>query len=91
MDELSDSLILLLEQVHRLVDMCYFAASRTLSIAERYHLEMPGESQKTLSEEEWQLRESIERFSAFLEGVPFRPFPFKPGQASSGSGEIRRT
>ena len=89
MDELSDSLLLLLRQVHKMVSMSYFAASRTLWIAERDHLKMLLESQASLNEEVWQLRESLRRFSSFLEGTPFIPRPIETGRASSG--EIRST
>ena len=82
-DELSSSVLLLLEQVHRMVDMCFFAASRTLYIAQQYHLEIP-ESQEDLNEEEEALRESLDKLSAFLQGIPYVPWPTDPGQISSG-------
>ena len=87
LDELSDSLLRLLDLVHRLVDTSIHAASNTLYIAQQIRIDMP-DSQEDLNKEEEQMRVSLARFSAFLQGVPFVPFPSGPGQASSG--EVRR-
>ncbi|MCY4655901.1 MAG: hypothetical protein OXC80_03700 [Gammaproteobacteria bacterium] len=81
--ELSDSLIFLLELVHRLIDISYLAASRTLWIAQQIQIDMP-DSQEDLNEEVRKMRESLIRLSDFLEGVPYVPPPSGPGQAHSG-------
>ena len=81
-DELSDSLILLLARVHRLVDISILAASRTLSIAKQIQVGMPY-SEEDLNTEERKLRESVRRLSAYLQGVPYVPPPSDLGQVST--------
>ncbi|MCY4657548.1 MAG: hypothetical protein OXC80_12140 [Gammaproteobacteria bacterium] len=91
LDELSDSLMLLEELVHRLVDSSVLAANRTLEIAQKIQIDIPY-SQEDLNKEEDQMRESLRRFSDFLEGVPHIPRPYDPGQSSSGeiTWKVRR-
>ena len=73
-NELADSLLLLMECIYRITDLWYGASCHMVWLAQQHNIEIP-ESYDEINEEREQLLNMLEQWSAYLQGIPYKPFP----------------
>ena len=73
-NELADSLLLLMECIYKITDLWYGASCDMVWLAQQHNIEIP-ESYDEINEEREQLMDMLGKWSAYLEGVPYKPIP----------------
>ena len=82
-NELADSLLLLMEYIHKITDLWYRASCDMVWLAQQHNIEIP-ESYDEINEERDQLSNMLGKWSAYLEGVPYKPIPSYRDRGGAG-------